>query len=205
MSKADETRANIILRAASLFNQQGYAGATMSDIMKVTGLKKGGIYNHFSSKDELAIAAFDFAFQQVAQRYLEVLKEHQGAIDRLNAMVYTFTTAIEDAPIAGGCPLMNTAIDSDDAHPALRERAQQAMGRWRSLIHRIVDRGRQRGEVRDEVQADAVATILISTLEGALMMTKLCGDRVHLQRAQVHLDKYIDSLRDDSLTDAESQ
>lgn len=205
MSKADETRANIILRAASLFNQQGYAGATMSDIMKVTGLKKGGIYNHFSSKDELAIAAFDFAFQQVAQRYLEVLKEHQGAIARLNAMVYTFTTAIEDAPIAGGCPLMNTAIDSDDAHPALRERAQQAMGRWRSLIHRIVDRGRQRGEIRDEVQADAVATILISTLEGALMMTKLCGDRVHLQRAQVHLDKYIDSLRDDSLTDAESQ
>lgn len=195
MSKAKETRARIISQAASLFNQRGYAGASMSDIMQVTGLKKGGIYNHFNSKDELAIAAFDFAVEQVSQRYLKIFRQHRGAIARLRAVVHTFATAVDEAPVAGGCPLMNTAIDSDDAHPALKERAQQAMADWQGLICRTVHQGRRRGEIRAGVQPDAVATILISTLEGALMLTKLHGDCVHLQRAQVHLDAYIETLK----------
>jgi AcrR family transcriptional regulator len=55
MSKGEETKAKILHQAAELFNQQGYAGSSISDIMRVTGLQKGGIYNHFSSKDELAL------------------------------------------------------------------------------------------------------------------------------------------------------
>lgn len=52
MSKAQETREKILREAAALFNQYGYSGSSMSDIMRVTGLQKGGIYNHFKSKDE---------------------------------------------------------------------------------------------------------------------------------------------------------
>lgn len=61
MSKAEETKEKIIKQAAQLFNQYGYAGSSMSDIMRATRLQKGGIYNHFQSKQELALAAFDFA------------------------------------------------------------------------------------------------------------------------------------------------
>ena len=46
MSKAQSTKANIIRQAAELFNQKGYAGSLIADIMQATGLKKGGIYNH---------------------------------------------------------------------------------------------------------------------------------------------------------------
>jgi TetR/AcrR family transcriptional regulator, transcriptional repressor for nem operon len=60
MSKASDTRAYIIMKAAELFNQKGFAGSSMADIMKATGLQKGGIYNHFQSKEELAIASFDY-------------------------------------------------------------------------------------------------------------------------------------------------
>ncbi|MHC5720487.1 MAG: TetR family transcriptional regulator, partial [Nostoc sp.] len=55
MSKGEETKSRILYQAAELFNQQGYAGSSMSDIMRVTGLQKGGIYNHFQSKDDLAL------------------------------------------------------------------------------------------------------------------------------------------------------
>jgi AcrR family transcriptional regulator len=51
MSKAKETKEKIIKQAAELFNQQGYLGSSVSDIMRATGLKKGGIYNYFQSKD----------------------------------------------------------------------------------------------------------------------------------------------------------
>jgi AcrR family transcriptional regulator len=195
MSKAEQTKNRIIQQAADLFNQQGYAGSSMSDIMAATGLKKGGIYNHFASKDELAIAAFDFAVQQVSQRYIQALKGKQGAIPCLQAIVHTFSTAPEEVSLKGGCPLLNTAIESDDTHPALRERTQRAMSRWRNLIHQVVQQGIEAGEIQPTVNPDAVATILISTLEGSLMMTKLYGDRIHLQRAKEHLDRYVEDLQ----------
>ncbi|HHP7244472.1 MAG TPA: TetR/AcrR family transcriptional regulator, partial [Elainellaceae cyanobacterium] len=147
MSKADETKSRIIQHAADLFNRQGFAGSSMSDIMQATGLKKGGIYNHFASKDELAIAAFEFAVQQVSQRYIRALKGQQVAVNRLKTIIQTFYTAIEESPIKGGCPILNTAIDSDDNHPALLERTQQAMYQWRNLIHRIVQKGIEVGEI----------------------------------------------------------
>ncbi|NER49422.1 MAG: TetR/AcrR family transcriptional regulator [Symploca sp. SIO1A3] len=195
MSKAEETKNRIIQQAANLFNQQGYAGASMSDVMAATGLKKGGIYNHFASKDELAIAAFDFAAEQLSQRYLQALKGKRGAITRLKALIHTFSTTPDEFSIKGGCPLLNTAIESDDTHPALRERAQSAMYQWRNLIHQVVQKGIEREEIQVGVDPNAVATILISTMEGALMLTKLYGDRIHLQRVKDHLYQYVEGLQ----------
>jgi len=194
MSKAAETRSRIIERAASLFNQKGYAGLSMSDIMAATGLKKGGIYNHFASKDELAIAAFEFAVEQVRQRYIQALRGQHGAIARLQAIVHTFVTAPSEVSLKGGCPLMNTAIESDDGHPELRSRAQQAMDQWRSLICQVVQQGQARGELRSEIDPDEVATIVIATLEGGLMLSMLYGDFSHLQRSATHLEDYLTQL-----------
>jgi TetR/AcrR family transcriptional repressor of nem operon len=198
MAKAEETRLKIIQQAADLFNQKGYAGSSMADVMAATGLKKGGIYNHFASKDELAIAAFDFAVQQVGQRYFQALKGRRGAINRLKAIIHTFYTAIEEVPLKGGCPILNTAIESDDTHPALRERAQTAMYSWRDLIHQVVNHGLKAGELHPSVSPDTVATILVAGLEGALMMTKLYGDRIHLQRMTDHLNQYVEGLANHS-------
>jgi AcrR family transcriptional regulator len=195
MSKAEETRTKIIRQAADLFNQQGYAGVSMADIMAATGLKKGGIYNHFASKDELALAAFEFAAQQVSQRYAASAQAETTAIGRLKAVTHTFLTAPQELSLQGGCPLMNAAIESDDAHPALRAQTQRAMDRWRTVLRRTVQQGMRSGEISPTVEADAVATIMIATLEGALMLTQLYGDPTHLQRAQEHLDDYVERLR----------
>ena len=59
MRKGERTRQEIIRKAAPVFNQKGYAGAALSDLMRATGLEKGGIYRHFSSKEALAAEAFD--------------------------------------------------------------------------------------------------------------------------------------------------
>lgn len=195
MSKATETKRRIIQQAADLFNQQGYAGASMSDIMAATGLQKGGIYNHFASKDELAIAAFDYAVEQVSQRYRRAIRSPHGAIARLQAIIHTFVTAPDEVALKGGCPLLNTAIESDDANAGLRSRTQAAMTRWRQMIQQVVKQGIAAGEIQPSVNADEVATVLISTLEGSLMLTQLYGDRLHLQRAKTHLDQYVEGLR----------
>ena len=191
MSKGEETKERILHLAASLFNTQGYAGASISDIMRGTGDKKGGIYNHFQSKDELALQAFDYAIDLIRQRYGDALKNKRHAVERLQAIISVFSANIENPAIEGGCPLMNAAVESDDAHPMLRQRAQTAMDSWRNMVCKVIQKGIARGEIRPEVKADEVASVMISLLEGAVMMSKLYDDSTHLDRAIDHLNSYI--------------
>jgi TetR/AcrR family transcriptional regulator, transcriptional repressor for nem operon len=191
MFKAQQTQHHILEQSAILFNQQGYAGSSMADVMRVTGLQKGGIYNHFSSKDELALAAFDFAVQQMQTRFLGVLKGKRHALDRLMAILSVYETLLENPPMQGGCPLLNTAVESDDTHPALRERTQLAMTNWLNLLRGIVQRGIDRGELSPTIDPEMVATVVIATIEGGVMLTKLYGDLLYMQRSIAHLKTYL--------------
>ena len=189
----EETRENIIRKAAALFNQHGFAGSSMSDIMAATGLKKGGIYRHFESKEQLAVEALDYAVDLMGRRFAEALEGKTHAIDRLNAVVGVFAALPHDPPVPGGCPVMNAGIENDDGNPLLRERARTAMDGLRAVVIRVTVRGQERGEVRANVDAQALSSVLISTLEGAVMMTKLYGDEAHVARAAAHMREYLET------------
>ena len=191
MGKGEQTREMILERTAPLFNQRGYFGASLSDIMQETGLEKGGIYNHFESKEQLALEAFDYALSRIKQHTRAALAGRTHAVERLLIVIGIFKDMVVDPPVAGGCPILNTAIEADDAQPALRERAQWAMDSWRDTIHRIVAKGIARQELRPDVDADALASLLISSLEGAIMMSKLYDDSIHIHRVADYLAHYV--------------
>ena len=195
MSKGEETRERILASSAQLFNRQGYFGASLADIMRETGLEKGGIYNHFSSKEQLALEAFDYAYGLVQQRVRQALAGKLNAIERLQAIVSVFQGIAEDPPVAGGCPILNTAIEADDANEVLRDRARAAMNDWRNTIQRIVNKGIERQEIRPGINVDEVATIFITTLEGAIMLSNLYKDPIHMNRAADHIVRYIETIK----------
>jgi len=195
MSKGEKTRERILASSAQLFNRQGYFGASLADIMRETGLEKGGIYNHFSSKEQLALESFDYAYGLIQERVRQALSGKFNAIERLLAIVSVFQGIVEDPQVAGGCPILNTAIEADDANEVLRDRARSAMDNWRTTIHRIVNKGIERQQIRPGVDADEVASILIATLEGAIMLSNLYKDPLHIQRAADHIAHYIETLR----------
>lgn len=195
MSKAAATKQNIIEKAAILFNKNGYAGASIDGIMKLTGLQKGGIYNHFKSKDEIALAAFDHTVELLKQNVMADLPNHSHAIDRLHAVVRSFRGFTGQQTIVGGCPILNTAVESDDTHPALRLRAQGAVREIRALIESIIELGIRQGEVIAITEHSRVAITIIATIEGAIMLSKLYGDDLYLDYAIDHLDLYIESHR----------
>ena len=87
MRKGARTRERIIEQTAPLFNQKGFFGSSLSDIMGATGLKKGGIYNHFDSKEELALQAFDYAAACVSERLSLLLREKHTAVERRRAAI----------------------------------------------------------------------------------------------------------------------
>src|SRR5438445_7154076 len=148
MRKGEETRANILARAARLFNEKGYYGVSLADLMKATGLQKGGLYNHFESKEKLAIEAFEYSVKKVSERFSEALAGKRNAADRLDALVEVMRNYVSDPPVQGGCPILNTAVETDDGNPVLRARARKAMEDWRELVRRIVTQGVTRGELR---------------------------------------------------------
>ena len=193
MTKGEDTREMILARSAQLFNRQGYFGASLSDIMRETGLEKGGIYNHFVSKEQLALEAFDYAYGLVAQRVRDALADKRHAVERLLAIIAVFQSEVEDPLVPGGCPILNTAIESDDANEVLRERARAAMNNWFSTIRRIIQKGIERQEIRPDVDADEVATLFVATLEGAIMLSNLYKDAVHMRRASQFMRNYVEA------------
>lgn len=89
---------------------------------------------------------------------------------------------------------MNTAVESDDANPALKQRAKEAMDDWLRLVGSITKEGVKRGELSPEADPRRTASVVVATLEGAVMLSKLYDDPVHMRRAIDHLKEHLRSL-----------
>jgi AcrR family transcriptional regulator len=191
MTKGETTRMMILSRAAPVFNRLGFAGASLSDIMQATGLEKGGIYNHFRSKEELAIQAFDYAINEVGRIMIEHMRVHETSFDRLLALIHFFNDYYDHPPVAGGCPLLNTAIESDDAHPILLEHARRGMDRMRGLFQGVIQKGTRDGTIRPDVNSEEAGALIVTALEGGMVMSKLYGTSEHINRAVMFMDGYV--------------
>ncbi len=180
-----------MVAAAAIFNQHGYEGTSMAALMEATGLEKGGIYRHFSSKEELAVEAFDYASREAMRRRLNELYKFSNSIDKLKALIRSFVE--RTASIPGGCPLFNAAVDSDDGNPLLRNRARKAIRRWLKVLRSTTRKGIAAHEIRAGVDPEKLAIVLISSLEGALVLSRLEKNREPLRAVQLHLEHHLDT------------
>ena len=195
MGKGKVTRDMILGKAAALFNSRGYFGASMSDVMSATGLEKGGIYNHFLSKDQLALEAFDYAFETASSIFKEKIAEHDKAIDKLIAFVDCFKNTASDPPIPGGCPLLNSAVESDDGHPEMKLRVMKAMEAVLATAEGLVRKSIEEGDIKPEANPQAIARSFVAGLEGAIMLTRLYSDTQYMDSVAAGILTQIESLR----------
>ncbi len=196
--KGEATRQRIVELAAPVFNCKGYVGASFRDLIDATGLEKGGIYNHFGSKEALALEAYDHAMSIVTTALARSQDNATDAPDRLVRLIRAFSTSARKPVIEGGCPIMNTAIEADDTHPELRNRARDSMTQWHRLIGRIVKDGKAEGTLRDDVDPYALASTITGALEGALMLSRLYDDPSHMDHVVAHLVDHVQTLRSPS-------
>jgi AcrR family transcriptional regulator len=202
-SKAERTRQYIIEKSAALFNTKGYHGTTLEDIMEATGLTKGGIYGNFKRddkdkkgvKEEIAIAAFEHAVQQVYDAIGERTSVIENALDKLKSVVYFYKERVLNPPVEGGCPIQNTSVEADDSNPVLREKVHAAVETWKYRIVRTLEKGIGRKEVRPDVNLEEFATLFIGTLEGGIMLARLQKSAKPFDVMARQLLKMIDELR----------
>lgn len=185
----------ILAEAAQVFSVHGYAGASMDDLTRATGMTKGAIYHYFGSKDDLVFDAFELAVDQMQARLNKMIDGIDDPLEQLLAFAGMFRSLIDDPILKGGCPILNAAVEVDDTNPALRERVQRRMTGWRRFVTDAVERGKQTGVFRPDTAPDMVATVFIAALEGAIMMSKLYGETHYLDQAVSHLTDYLTSLQ----------
>jgi TetR/AcrR family transcriptional repressor of nem operon len=192
MTKGEETRRRIVAAAAPIFNRNGYEGSTLADLMAATGLKKGGIYRHFSSKEELAAEAFDYTWQAAREARMLNVQEKSSGLEQIKQYIANFCGS--KAGVPGGCPILNTAVDADDGNSLLRARVSKALRQWIARLEGMVTDATKKGELRDGVDPRAVGTVIVASLEGALMISRLERNPGALCIVQQHLSEYLDSL-----------
>jgi AcrR family transcriptional regulator len=192
MHKGELTRQKIIAQAAPIFNERGYAGCSMQDVMEATGLEKGGLYRHFTGKEELAAEAFRYSLNRSSRLRTDDLEKKHGSLKLLHLYIRRFVEG--PSAVRGGCPLMNTAVDADDGNPVLRDLAREGFRDWRARLSGIVADGVRRGEICRSTSPRRVANAIIAALEGALMMSRLDGDKTPLKDAQAALEEMLDRI-----------
>jgi AcrR family transcriptional regulator len=180
MKKGEATRQRIVARTANLLNKQGYRSTPVSAIMEVAGLQKGGIYRHFDSRAELTLEAFWYAVGRMRDRLTDALEGHKSATDQLLALLAVVGKASRDQAFGGGCPIMNLAIESDDADPKLRAAAREAMSDLIGLFERIIAEGIGQGEFKKQ-NARTLASSIVASLEGGMMLSNLYKDAHYLE------------------------
>jgi TetR/AcrR family transcriptional repressor of nem operon len=191
LTKGQQTRREIIQKAAPLLNQKGYEGTSLSDLMKATGLQKGGIYRHFSSKEELAGEVFDYSWANAVRGRLEGLADIPDCVNRLRKMIDNFVE-LRAGLVPGGCPLMNTAIEADDGNTLLRARAKKALQAWSQRLSRIASEGIQKKQISGSIDPRKLTQLIIGSLEGALLLSRLQKNDEPLRGIRQHLVDYLE-------------
>lgn len=188
MRNPEATIGKILKKSGELFNTHGYEATSLRDITRATGYTKGAIYTHFRDKEHLEKEALLYLSEKMFGTLRQRIKKQATAPKKLRAVFSFFESYITDPPIKGGCPLLNAAVESDDAEPLLRRTALQILDALHGSLDHILRKGIDYGQIRQGTNTASMATLIIATLEGAIMMSKLRGKNDDIRTVIRHLD-----------------
>lgn len=194
MRNPEVTKATILRKSGILFNTQGYKATSISDITEATGFTKGAIYRHFTSKDDLEMETLIHLSSLMFEKLRERIKEQATTGDKLRAVFNYFESYVTNPPLKGGCPLMNAAIEADDSNPALRKAALKILNGLRESIVTMLNNGIKHKQIKPGIDKEFYATLIIASLEGSIMMSKLCGNNDDIKRMIKQLDKQLQEI-----------
>lgn len=194
MRKAEKTKKSIIEKSARLFNQKGYAGTSMQDIAKAVGVTKGSIYGNFKSKDEIALAVFAYNLQLLFGELWTSIDQETSAKAKLQTYVEFHRQHYQKILDYGGCPVLNCAIESDDTHPQMNKKVAHSLHSWETNLVQIFKLGIRQKEFKDDVDPTYFAGLIISLLEGSIMLAKTHKEASYILNSLSHIEYLIQGM-----------
>ena len=180
MGKADDSKGKTLTAAVKLFRQQGYHGTALHDILAAGGAPRGSLYFHFpKGKEEIGAGALSLAGETVRQAIVQAAEKSDNAESFLVRIVRAMASDLERSDYREGCPIATTALETAAQSEVLGAATRTAFQKWELEIKRGLFRfGLTSGD------ADLVATMVLSQLEGALLLARTYRSLAPIQRAE---------------------
>jgi TetR/AcrR family transcriptional repressor of nem operon len=194
MRNREETIGIILQHAGGLFNSHGYKATSIGHITAASGFTKGAIYRHFKNKEKLEEEALGYLTGVMFENLTKRIKAQKTAGDKLRTMVSFFETYISKPPIKGGCPLLNVAVEADDSSPQLRKKANSILEILKNSISHILTKGIEFGQIKKTIDKNYFSTVMIASLEGGIMMSKLTRSDKDIRIVIKHLEGMISDI-----------
>ena len=170
--------------AAQAFAEHGYSGISLNDVIRQTGLTKGGFYFHFDSKSALAIAVLDYIRDRTRSQALATASHHPRAVDQIEAIVRAIVASKHEVPSMAALGRICQEVGS--AEPQLRDQLGHFEG-WFTTTEQLLRAAQEEGSMDPSIDVEQAAWFMVTSFVGADFVSDLRGD--DLAR---YLDVYLD-------------
>ena len=191
LTKADHTKEYILETVAPIFNKNGYAATSISDITNATGLTKGAIYGNFKNKEALAIAAFRYNVKHLLQFIRRHLKLSESPIQKLFLITDFYRNYYGFSKPLGGCPILNIGVDSNHQNSLLLDNVRSIIEKIQDQLATLIENGIEAGEISSEINAMHYAKRIDTMIQGAVFMTYTMDDEFYMKDAMNQIDQLI--------------
>jgi TetR/AcrR family transcriptional regulator, transcriptional repressor for nem operon len=189
--KGEITRQKLLTAARKLFLYQGYANTSVGDICREAGVNRGNLYFHFPGKRELAIAVLETARERELPFMRRAMGDEPDPLKRLELMLGAVAGYTLERGCRGGCLYGNLAQETGDSEPPIAQAAAKFFIIWEEMITRLLEQARQQGRLDPSSDVQALARLVTSAMEGALLIAKAGKDPSHLKQT---VDALLDLL-----------
>ena len=190
-TKSELTTQYILRTVAPIFNKNGYAATTMSDITSATGLTKGAIYGNFKNKEELAYAAFKYVVKLLMSPLSKHLQLSDSPIQKLFLITDFYRNYYPFSQQLGGCPVLNIGVDANNSNSALLKKVRDVVQRIQDQLCGIIEAGIEVGEISSEINAMQYAKRIDTMIQGAVFMTYTMDDEFYMKDTMNQIDQMI--------------
>ena len=175
------SRERIVERAADLFAERGIAGTSVDEVLAAAKAGKGQFYHYFQNRDELAAAAVGYRCAQVVDGLTQALGD-VSSLAGLEQALAGFIAGFEQTELPG-CPIGTLATEVAGRNEAARLQAAAGFDAWERLLADALERMRERGELRADAQPAVLATGLLASIEGGMVLSQTRKDIASLRIA----------------------
>ncbi len=195
--RGEETRQKLLEAAFDEIHKVGFQAASLSKILKDTGVSKGALYHHFANKLELGYAVVDEIilafFQQV---WIDPLKKTDDPISTIQKILLKTSEEMTQEDARLGCPVNNLAQEMSPIDEGFRQRTVAIYDLWRDELEVALERGKMAGNVSQNVNARRLAILFVATLEGCIGLAKSSQSLEILLECGHGLIEQLETLRD---------
>jgi len=190
-------RERIIHESLKLFSMKGFLNTSINDVLEAANTSKGGFYNHFPSKENLFFEVLDEARRIWRERCLFGLDEVESPIGKIEKLLENYRDRYlkdtDDLP--GGCIFVTFSVELPDQLPHLAKEVNKGFVGLKNMLKRLLDEGKEQGELRSEVNTNAVTEMLFAGMVGASVIYGVDKSADSLDRSIKSLINYLENLK----------